>query len=186
MVDNFTSIESTNFDLREDVSIGNDFDLKADTRVEMPKTYAEYSLLSVEEKVELFAISDYADSLDVMRLVKQYFQEIGRDYSSDEVMEESDAIYEGARQISINRNMERIYNALQEEGLSYWYLTVTEKAKLFEFSMDDNHYNLALHTAVLKKLGVDMDFDERYEDYQKVYETGLELQHKDREKDRGR
>ena len=26
--------------------------------------------------MELFAISDYADSLDVMRLVKQYFQEL--------------------------------------------------------------------------------------------------------------
>lgn len=90
------------------------------------------------------------------------------------------------RQISISKNAERICNKLQEMGLSYWYLTVSEKAKLFEFRMDDNPYNLALHTAVLKKLGVDMDFDERYEDYQKVYEAGLELQRKDREKDRGR
>lgn len=57
---------------------------------------------------------------------------------------------------------------------------------MFEFSMDDNHYNLALHAAVLKKSGVDMDFDERYEDYQKVYESGLEMQQKDREKGRGR
>lgn len=186
VVDNFTSIESTNLDLRDDVSARDGFDLIAASKVAMPVTYAEYSLLSVEEKVELYAISDYADSLDVMRLVKQYFQEIGRNYSIDEVMEESDKIYEVARQISISRNAERIYSALQEEGLSYWYLTVSEKAKLFEFRMDDNHYNLALHPAVLKKLGVDMDFDERYEDYQKVYETGLELQHKDREKDRGR
>ena len=186
LVDNFTSLEPTNLDLNEDLSIGDDFDLKADTRVEMPETYAEYSLLSVEEKVELFAISDYADSLDVMRLVKQYFQEIGHDYSIDEVMEESDRIYESARQISIGKNAERICNVLQEEGLSYWYLTVSEKAKLFEFRMDDNHYNLALHTAVLKKLGVDMDFDGRYEDYQKVYEAGPEMQRRDREKDRGR
>lgn len=52
--------------------------------------------------------------------------------------------------------------------------------------MNDNHYNLALHTAVLKKLGLDMDFDERYEGYQKVYEAGLEIQRKDREKDMGR
>lgn len=186
VVDNFTSIETTNLYLSRDLSIGDDFDLKADTRVEMPETYAEYSLLSVEEKVELFAVSDYADSLDVMRLVKQYFQEIGHDYSIDEVMEESDAIYEGARQISIRKNVEQICNVLKEEGLSYWYLTVSEKAKLFEFRMDDNHYNLALHTAVLKKLGVDMEFDERYEDYQKVYEAGLELQQRDRGKDRGR
>lgn len=152
----------------------------------MLETYAEYNLLSVEEKVEFYAISDYAASLDVMRLVKKYFQEIGHDYTIDEVMEESDTIYEGARQLSITRNADRICNKLQEEGLSYWYLTVDDKAKLFEFRMDDNHYNLALHTAVLKKLGVDMDFDERYEDYQKVYEAGLEIQRKDREKDRGR
>lgn len=184
--DNFTTMESTDIDLSEDVSVRDDFDLKADTRAEMPETYAEYNLLSVEEKVELFAISDYADSLDVMRLVKQYFQEIGHDYTIDEVMEESDTIYEGARQCSISRNVDRICNDLQEEGLSYWYLTVSEKAKLFEYSMDDNHYNLALHNAVLKKLGVDMDFDERYEDYQKVYEAGLEMRLKDREKDRGR
>jgi hypothetical protein len=186
VVDNFTSIESKNLDLSGELSIGDDFDFKADARAKMPETYAEYSFLSVEEKVELFAISGYADSLDVMRLVKQYFQEIGYDYSINEVMEESDKIYEVARQISISRNVERIYSALQEEGLSYWYLTVSEKARLFEFSMDDNHYNLALHTAVLKKLGVDMDFDERYEDYQKVYEVGLEMQQKFKEKDRER
>jgi hypothetical protein len=95
-------------------------------------------------------------------------------------MEESDAIYESTRQISISKNAERICNVLQEEGLSYWYLTMSEKAKLFEFRIDDNHYNLALYTAVLKKLGVDMDFDERYEDYQKVYEAGLEMQRKDK------
>lgn len=186
VVDNCTSIESTDFGLSEDVSVKDDFDLKADARVKMPETYAEYSLLSVEEKVKLFVISDYADSLDVMRLVKHYFQEIGHDYSIDEVMEESDVIYERARQISIWKSTERICNELQGEGLSYWYLTVSEKTKLFEFRVDDNQYNIALHTAVLKNLGVDMDFDERYEDYQKVYEAGLEMQQKDREKDRGR
>ncbi|MGO5052363.1 hypothetical protein ACTQ6A_07545 [Lachnospiraceae bacterium LCP25S3_G4] len=186
VVDNFAPMERMDIDLSEDESVKDDFELKADSEVEMPKTYAEYSHLSLEEKVELFAISDYADSFDVMRLVKQYFQEIGHDYSIDEVMVESDAIYESARQISIGKSTERICNVLQEEGLSYWYLTVSEKAKLFEFSMDDNHYNLALHTAVLKKLGVDMDFDERYEEYQKVYEAGLEIQRKNREKDRGR
>lgn len=185
VVDSLTSIESTNFGLSENVSVQDDFDLKADLKVVMPETYAEYSLLSVKEKMELFAITDYADSLEVMRLVKKYFREIGYDYCVDEVMEESDVIYEGARQISIRKNAEGISNEFKETGLSYWYLTVSEKAKLLEFRMDDNHYNLALHKAVLKKLGVDMDFDERYEDYQKVYETGMKKELKDREKDRG-
>lgn len=43
-------------------------------------------------------------------------------------MEESDAIYERARQIIIRKNVERICNVRQEEGLSYCYLTVAEKA----------------------------------------------------------
>ena len=152
----------------------------------MPETYAKYSYLSIDEKVEIFAIADHTDSLDVMRLVKQYFHDIRHEYSIDEIIEESDVIYEGARQVSISKNVDRICNELQEEGLSYWYLTVSAKAKIFEFRIDDNHYNLALHTAVLKKIGVDMDFDERYEDYQKVYEVGLELQQKYRDKDKGR
>lgn len=38
----------------------------------------------------------------------------------------------------------------------------------------------------VEELGVDMNFDELYEDYQKVNEAGLEIQRKDREKDRGR
>jgi len=63
---------------------------------------------------------------------------------------------------------------------------VSEKSRLHEFRLDDNPYNLVFHAVVLKKLGVDMDFDEQYEDYQKVYETGLELQNKDRVKDRER
>ncbi|PXV91670.1 relaxase/mobilization nuclease-like protein [Lachnotalea glycerini] len=183
---NFTSIEPMDIDLSHVVSYIDDSAYKKEVRTVMPESYVEYSLLSVEEKVEIFAISDYVDSLDVMRLVKQYFQEIGHDYSIDEVIEESDAIYEEARQVSIRKKVERICNELQEDGLSYWYLMVSEKAKLFEFRVDDNHYNLALHTAALKKLGVDMDFDERYEDYQKVYEAGLEMQRKDKEKDRGR
>ncbi len=174
--DNLTAMESTDIDLSEEVYVRDNFDLKYDARATMPESYAEYSLLSGEDKVELFAISDYADSLDVMRLVKQYFQKIGHDYSIDEVMEEFDTIYEGARQISISKNAERICNKLQGEGLSYWYLTVSEKAKSFKFRMDDNHYNLALHTAVLKKLSVDMDFDERYEDYQKIYDYSMQMQ----------
>ncbi|GKX64851.1 hypothetical protein rsdtw13_01090 [Clostridium sp. TW13] len=58
------------------------------------------------------------------------------------------------------------------------------KVKLFEFRLDNNQYNLALYTAVLKQLDIDMDFEEVCEDYQKVYEAGMEIQIKDREKDR--
>lgn len=174
--DGVTTTNTAAIDSSEDVSQRDDSDLKAEGRAAMPETYAEYNFLSVEEKVELFAMADHADSLKVMKLVKQYFQEIGHYYSIDEVMEESDAIYERARQISISKNTKRICNELQEEGLSYQYLTVYEKAKLFDFRMYDNPYNLALHTSVLKKLGADMDFDERYEDYHEVYEAGLGIQ----------
>jgi hypothetical protein len=113
-----------------------------------------------------------------MRLVKQYFQEIGYNFSIDEVIDESGAIYEGFRQITIGRDTDQICNELREAGLSYWYMTVSEKIKLYAFRIDDNNYNLALHLAVLKKLEVEMDFDERYEDYKKVMKQDWKIKEK--------
>ncbi|MEG0963251.1 MAG: hypothetical protein RSF88_10390 [Lachnospiraceae bacterium] len=41
------------------------------------------------------------------------------------------------------------------------------------FDMRDNSYNLALYSAVIKKLGLRMSMDERYEDYQRIYDEKM-------------
>lgn len=58
---------------------------------------------------------------------------------------------------------------------SYWALTDKEKVELFKFVPDDNNYNLELHMAVLKACGLKLDFDEVYEDYQKIYDKTMEM-----------
>lgn len=61
-------------------------------------------------------------------------------------------------------------------GLSYPRLTDKEKAELFQFLPDDNNYNLELHMAVLKNCGMKLEFDEVYEDYQRIYDMIMEIQ----------
>jgi len=63
-------------------------------------------------------------------------------------------------------------------------LTDKEKAELFRFVTDDNNYNLELHMAVLKACGLKPDFDEVYEDYQKIYDKTMEMQG-DKKNERG-
>ena len=63
-------------------------------------------------------------------------------------------------------------------------LTDKEKAGLFQFVPDDNNYNLELHMAVLKGCGLKLDFDEAYEDYQKIYDKTMEMQG-DKKNERG-
>lgn len=155
-------------------------------RGELPETYAKYNLLSVEERAELFAISDVADVFSVFKSVQQYFKQIGHSRSLNEIMDEANLIYDAVRQIRIRKEADRICSELQNYGLPYSYITTVDKAKLFAFRLDDNNYNLALHSAVLNKLGISKDFDERYEDYQKIYEASLGGQERNVGRDRER
>lgn len=47
---------------------------------------------------------------------------------------------------------------------------------MFRFLPDDNNYNLELHMAVLKNCGMKLEFDEVYEDYQRIYDKTMEMQ----------
>lgn len=47
---------------------------------------------------------------------------------------------------------------------------------MFRFLLDDNNYNLELHMVVLKNCGMKMEFDEVYEDYQRIYDKTMEMQ----------
>lgn len=53
---------------------------------------------------------------------------------------------------------------------AYDYLSTMDKARIFDFKVDDNRYNLELHGLVLKKLGINLYGAEVYEDYQSIYE----------------
>ena len=72
-------------------------------------------------------------------------------------------------ELTVEEQAEQIAAAIQKYYKSYDYLSVENKARLFNFRIDDNSYNLQLHAGVLRKLGIHMYGSDRFEDYQSIY-----------------
>lgn len=92
---------------------------------------------------------------------------VGTEVSTDE------EIIAKSAELTIEGKAEQIVMAIQKYYKSYDYLTVENKARLFNFRIDDNSYNLELHAGVLKKLGVLMYGSDKFEDYQSIYEETM-------------
>ena len=77
-------------------------------------------------------------------------------------------------ELTVEERAKQIATEIQKYYKSYDYLSVENKARLFNFRIDDNSYNLQLHAGVLRKLGIYMYGSDIFEDYQSIYgETTL-------------
>lgn len=139
----------------------------------LPRTYAEYSLLSVEEKAKRYNLGQ---DEDVFKAVQDYYQSIGHDSNFSEVFDESQLLEQSAKEFAINEKAAAIAEIILERGYDYCDIAVASKAALMPFDMRDNSYNLALYSAVIKKLGVQKPMDEKYEDYQRIYDEKMKQQ----------
>lgn len=74
---------------------------------------------------------------------------------------------------TIEQHAEEIVDVVRKSYTSYDRLSIMDKARIFEFKLDDNRYNLELHGLVLKKLGLNLYGAEVYEDYQSIYEETM-------------
>ena len=74
---------------------------------------------------------------------------------------------------TIEQRAEEIVDVVRKSYTSYDRLSIMDKARIFEFRIDDNRYNLQLHGLVLKKLGLNLYGAEVYEDYQSIYEETM-------------
>lgn len=74
---------------------------------------------------------------------------------------------------TIEQRAEEIVDVVRKSYTSYDWLSIMDKARIFEFKLDDNRYNLQLHGLVLKKLGLNLYGAEVYEDYQSIYEETM-------------
>ena len=72
-------------------------------------------------------------------------------------------------ELTVDEQAEQIATAIQKYYKSYEYLSVENKARMFNFRIDDNSYNLQLHAGVLRKLGIHMYGSDIFEDYQSIY-----------------
>ncbi len=136
----------------------------------LPTNYEEYSLLSVKEKVKRFGIES---GIDVFDMVQAYFKSIGYKASFGETYDESCLLEKGAREVETDEKAVAIADSILASGINYSDMMASDKAILISFKDGDNNYNLSLYTAVMKKLGNETSAEERYEDYQKIYDEKM-------------
>lgn len=74
---------------------------------------------------------------------------------------------------TIEQRADEIAEVIRKYYRAYDYLSTMDKARIFDFKVDDNRYNLELHGLVLKKLGLNLYGAEVYEDYQSIYEETM-------------
>ena len=147
-------------------------------------TYERFKNMLPEEKADIWGFKQMQSFDTVHNLVSLFFYDIDHVADANEIMEEAQQVYRGLRSNFIKQRTEEIVEAINYMEYSYLALTDKEKAELFRFVTDDNNYNLELHMAVLKDCGLKLDFDEVYEDYQKIYDKTMEMQG-DKKNERG-
>ena len=147
-------------------------------------SYERFKNMLPEEKADIWRFKQMQSFDTVHNLVSLFFYDIDHVADGNEIMEEAKLVYKGMRSNFIKQRTEEIVEAINSMEYSYLALTDKEKAELFQFESDDNNYNLELHMAVLKACGLKLDFDEVYEDYQKIYDKTMEMQG-DKKNERG-
>ncbi len=160
------------------IEAGNSFELPTDT------DKGEYNTESYEV---------FEDAPDVSEKMAEDVAENGR--IGIDVSITDDDIVETA-ELTVEEQAEQIATAIQKYYKSYDYLSVENKARLFNFRIDDNSYNLQLHAGVLRKLGIHRYGGDIFEDYQSIYgetmkkaekqKSEYECGYDDKKRERGR
>lgn len=170
----------------EEVTVAEPVDVAevtADTINNLP-SYERFKNMMPEEKADIWGFKQMQSFDVVHNLVSLFFYDIDHVADADEIMEDAQLVYKGMRNNFIKQRTMEIVEAINSMEYSYLALTDKEKVELFRFLPDDNIYNLELHMAVLKACGLKLDFDEVYEDYQKIYDKTMEMQG-DKKNERG-
>ncbi len=107
--------------------------------------------------------------MSVFSIVKEYFENNGFDASFDELYEETKQLSQAVQKDAITDRAEKIACELESYG-PYRYLKTSVKADTFQFDVSDASDNLKLFINVLDKLGVRLENDALYEEYQKIYD----------------
>lgn len=132
-------------------------------------TYESFASMSPEDMAAILEFDRIVGIDEVHSKVSSFIRDVKPDVDGNEIMDMAKLVYKGIHANFIKQRAEEIVEAINSMGLSYPRLTDKEKAELFRFLLDDNNYNLELHMAVLKACGLKLEFDEVYEDYQRIY-----------------
>ena len=132
-------------------------------------SYADYHVSTDEEKVRVVGVNGNDDVLAVYEKLNSFFKQIGHEADFDRLYEESKRLVDVVKKNVVADKAEKVARELLACG-PYNYLKTSVKANAFTFDVSDTGGNLKLFMSVLDKLGVKLDGDQLYEEYQKIYD----------------
>lgn len=135
-------------------------------------SYADYANCSDEKKLQMVGISGKDDVMTVYEKLSIFFKQIGHKADFDELYEETKCLEDIVKKNAVEDRAKKIARELSECD-SYKYLKTSVKAEAFKFDISDASGNLELFISVLDKLGVKLDSDRLYGEYQKVYDENV-------------
>ena len=144
-------------------------------------SYADYQVSSDEEKIRMAGVNENDDVLAVYEKLNSFFKQIGHEADFDRLYEEAKRLANVVRKIVVADKTYKIARKLSEYG-PYKYLKTSVKADAFKFDVSDAGGNLKLFMSVLDKLGVKLDGDQLYEEYQKIYDETVSRNEMEQEK----
>lgn len=147
-------------------------------------TYESFMSMSPEDMAGILEFDRIVGIDEVHSKVCSLFRDVKSDVDGNEIMDVAKLVYKGMRANFMKQRANEIVEAINSMGLSYPRLTDKRKVELFQLLPDDNNFNLELHMAVLKNCGMKLEFDEVYEDYQRIYDKTMEMQ-EDKKNERG-
>lgn len=140
-------------------------------------TYEDYKRMTPLEKAQSCGFTRLRSYDAVEGVVKLKFMELEHKPTTDELMEETELLYKGMRELVVRTKVDEVLEMVEKSGLPFICWTPREKVELLQFQLDDNSYNMQLYNAVCKACGIDtFDMDEVFEDYQAIYDKTVEMQ----------
>ena len=132
-------------------------------------SYPDYAVSSDEEKLRMAVIDGNDGVMAVYEKLNSFFKQIGHKADFDELYEEAKRLATVVRKNIVADKTNKIVRELTACG-PYKYLKTSVKADAFKFEVSDASGNLKIFMSVLDKLGVKLDGEQLYEEYQKIYD----------------
>lgn len=160
-----------------DASEANNVEKYVGDRPDDKGSYEAYKKMTPMEKAQMHGFGELNSYDTVRSVVQMKFLDMGHIADVDELLEETDLIYNGMCELVVKNKTEEVLDEIKQRGIAFDDLSVIEKARMLQFQPDNNSYNIQLYSAVCKACGVDTsDEDKIFEDYQAIYEKTLEME----------
>lgn len=132
-------------------------------------SYEDYVASSDEERIQIVGINGDDDVMEVYEKLNSFFKQNGYKTDFDGLYEEAKRLATVVRKNVVADKTDKIVRELTACG-PYKYLKTSVKADAFKFEVSDASGNLKIFMSVLDKLGVKLDGNQLYEEYQKIYD----------------